>query len=204
MQPNDPFQPAPNGIDYLNQIATPAPAAGFDKKTKLILIIFGIIGIVSLAFIFFMMSAQKNTGPSPLTLAGRLQKLQTISTTYGKKLRTTSLQDTNSSLSAVLTTANQSISAPLAAYSIDATKQAKQIAALDPATTLTKTLDEAYLNSTLDATYAREMNFQLEDTIVMMKRLLRATTSKSMKDFLETTIPSLENLQKQIESTTAA
>ena len=45
MNPSYP-DPTPSGIDYLNQIAPPAPPAGVDKKTKLI-IFFMIIPLFS-------------------------------------------------------------------------------------------------------------------------------------------------------------
>lgn len=200
MQPNDPFQPAPSGIDYLNQIAPPEKPQGFDKKSKIIMLIFGIIGILSLIFIFVMATSQ-SSGPSPLKLAARLQKLQTISTKYDSKLRGIDLQTANSSLIAVLTTANQSISTPLASYSIDTKKQAKEITGLDSSSEIEKTLDDKFLESggLLDNYYASEMNAQLTDTILMMQRLERGTKYKSMREFLKKNLADFENLQKQFE-----
>ena len=197
MQPNSPYQPEPTGIDYLNQIAPPPPSAGFDKKSKIILLLAGLIGLISLAMIATMAMNQSSAGPSPLALAARLQKLQAVSDNYGSRLRSIPLQDANSSLKTVLITANNSINEPLLAYSIDAKKQAKEIAALDPSTAIETKLDEAYLNSLLDVTYAREMTFQLEETLVMMERLERTTRIESMKQFLTKTIADFENLKKQ-------
>lgn len=197
MQPNNPFEQEPSGIDYLNHIATPSQPTGFDRKSKLILVIAGVIGVLSLGFIALTANMQSNSGPSPLTLVARLQKLDQLSSTYGGKLRTTALQDANSSLSAVLITANQAITEPLAAYEIDVKKQAKEITALDPVEEINQTLDDAHLNSMLDVVYAREMNFQLEETLVMMNRLSQTTRVESMKVFLDKTIADFENLQKR-------
>lgn len=197
MQPNNPFEQEPSGIDYLNHIATPSQPTGFDRKSKLILVIAGVIGVLSLGFIALTANMQSNSGPSPLTLVARLQKLDQLSSTYGDKLRTTALQDANSSLSAVLITANQAITEPLAAYEIDVKKQAKEITALDPVEEINQTLDDAHLNSMLDVVYAREMNFQLEETLVMMNRLSQTTRVESMKTFLDKTIADFENLQKR-------
>ena len=55
MYPNEPrssFPEQPTGIDYLNQIAAPTPAQRFDKKTKIIMIILGIVGALGLILIF--------------------------------------------------------------------------------------------------------------------------------------------------------
>ncbi len=197
MQPNNPYEPEPTGIDYLNQIATPAQPAVFDKKTKTILIIAGVVGLLSLGLIAITSINNSNSGPSPASLVARLQKLDRISTTFGDKLRSPALQEANSSLSAVLITANQSINTPLAAYSIDLRKQGKEIAALDPGTELEAELNDAYLNGYLDSAYAREMAYQLEETLVMMNRLRDSTKVVSMQEFLDKTISDFENLKKR-------
>lgn len=195
MPPVNPFDQQPSGIDYLNQIAAPAPAAGFDKKTKLILLLCGVIGILSLVFIGAM--ASRNTGPSPLALAGRLEKMQRLATTYSQKLRDGKLQAANSSLRAILTTATTSIATPLSDYGIDAKKQAKEIASLEPTDKIEAVLDDAYLNSTLDSAYTREMIVQIEETILMIQRLQRGTTKKAMREFLEKTAHDFTNIKKQ-------
>ncbi|OYX41005.1 hypothetical protein B7Y94_05770 [Candidatus Saccharibacteria bacterium 32-49-12] len=179
MQPNNPYEPEPTGIDYLNQIATPAQPAVFDKKTKTILIIAGVVGLLSLGLIAITSINNSNSGPSPASLVARLQKLDRISTTFGDKLRSPALQEANSSLSAVLITANQSI------------------AALDPGTELEAELNDAYLNGYLDSAYAREMAYQLEETLVMMNRLRDSTKVVSMQEFLDKTISDFENLKKR-------
>lgn len=199
MPPNNPFEQQPSGIDYLNQIAAPAPPTGFDKKTKIILVICGIIGILSLVMIASL-AGRDSSGPSPLSLAARLQKLQTLTTKYTPKLKDSNLQAANSSLNAILTTANTSIATPLAAYGIDAEKQAKEITAMDPTTEIEKTLDDAYLNANLDSAYTLEMTLQIEETILMMQRLQRGTRVQSMKDFLAKTISDFENIKKQLSA----
>lgn len=200
MQPNDPYNQQPSGIDYLNQIAAPPAQTGFDKKSKIIMIVAGAVAVVALAFIALTTLSQSNAGPSPVALSAKFQMLTKLSTKYGPKLRTSALQDTNSSLGALLTTTNQSISTPLHDYSIDMKKQASTVAQLSNTTEIEKTLDDAHLNATLDEAYSREMAYQLEDTLVTMRRLERATRVQSMKDFLETTIGDFENIQKQLSN----
>lgn len=204
MQPNSPYQPEPSGIDYLNHIAPPAQSTGFDKKSKIILIIAGLVGLMSLGMIAAMSLGQSNSGPSPISLAARLKKLETLSNSYDDKLRSISLRDANSSLKAVLITANNSIAAPLQAHSVDPKKQADEIAALDPTTEIEAKLEDAYLNSLLDAAYAREMTFQLEETLVIMSRLESTTKSESMHQFLTSTISDFENLKKQFAEASAS
>ena len=187
----------PQGIDYLNQIATPPPAEGFDKKTKIIIAILSLIGLITLIAIFvFSQDSMPNTSPSQV--AARVNKLLTISKKYNNKFRSTSLQTTNSSLVAVLTTANTSMSEALQTTGINYKEKQKDILALDPSEKLEKKLDEALLNTQLDITYAHEMNVQITDTINMMKKVYKSTKSKKMREWLVKTAGDLENIQKQI------
>ena len=187
----------PQGIDYLNQIATPPPAEGFDKKTKIIIAILSFIGLITLIAIFvFSQDSMPSTSPSQV--ASRVNKLLTISKKYNNKFRSTSLQTTNSSLVAVLTTADASMSEALQATGINYKEKQKDILALDPSEKLEKKLDEALLNTQLDITYAHEMNVQITDTINMMKKVYKSTKSKKMREWLVKTAGDLENIQKQI------
>ena len=196
MYPNDPLAPQPSGIDYLNQIAPPAAPQGFDGKTKLILSILGAIGVLSLVFIFAMAS-QTSSGPSPTKLIARLSNLQTVAEKYNKRLQGNPLQNANSSLIAVLTTANKSIETPVASVKIDLKKQKKEILALESTADITTKLDEAFLNSDLDATYAHTMNVQLADTIMTLDHIAKSKTTTSMKEFCKKTSSDLTNIRKQ-------
>lgn len=187
----------PQGIDYLNQIATPPPAEGFDKKTKIIIAILSFIGLITLIAIF-VFSQDSMPSASPSQVASRVNKLLTISKKYNNKFRSTSLQTTNSSLVAVLTTADASMSEALQSSGINYKEKQKDILALDPSEKLEKKLDEALLNTQLDITYAHEMNVQITDTINMMKKVYKSTKSKKMREWLVKTAGDLENIQKQI------
>ena len=187
----------PQGIDYLNQIATPPPAEGFDKKTKIIIAILSFIGLTTLIAIF-VFSQDSTPSASPSQVASRVNKLLTISKKYNNKFRSTSLQTTNSSLVAVLTTADASMGEALQATGINYKEKQKDILALDPSEKLEKKLDEALLNTQLDITYAHEMNVQITDTINMMKKVYKSTKSKKMREWLVKTAGDLENIQKQI------
>ena len=187
----------PQGIDYLNQIATPPPAEGFDKKTKIIIAILSFIGLITLIAIFvFSQDSMPNANPSQV--ASRVNKLLTISKKYNNKFRSTSLQTTNSSLVAVLTTADASMGEALQATGFNYKEKQKDILALDSSEKLEKKLDEALLNTQLDITYAHEMNVQITDTINMMKKVYKSTKSKKMREWLVKTAGDLENIQKQI------
>ena len=199
MYPNDSPQPIPTGLDYLYQIAPQGPPPR-GKNIKIALAIMIVIGMLLVSIILISASQSAQTGPSPLKLAARMQKLQTISQNFAPKLRSTEVQDANSSLNAILLTANSSISEPLLAYEIDLKQQAKSITDLDPTTELEAKLNDAYLNSQLDDTYIREMLFLLEDTLIMMDQLYAKTKVASMRTYMEKTYDDLGNLKKRFES----
>lgn len=209
MQPNNQYQQQPQqnqnytplGIDYLNQIAAPPPPQkNMSDKKKIILIIFGVIGIISLGMILFNLTKPNDT-PLPLKIYTKIQQLQEVSSDYHKKIRSSALQTHNSSLTAVLTTANKSITTPLASYKDinlkkvrPSEKQAKEIA------DLREELDDAYLNFRLEEVYIREMSYQIEETIINMKSLRKVTNYRSMREYLDKTVPDLEALQERFES----
>ena len=194
---NNSVNPQPSGIDYLNQIATPPPAQGFDKKTKLILAIIGLFGIISLVAIFIM--SQGSSSASPIQVAARVNKLLTISQKYDKKLQTSTMQAINISFVSVLTSAEAGLAEPLQNSGIDYKKQKKEILKMEPSEKMDKKLEDAALNAQLDSIYAHEMNVQIADTLVMMQKLQKNTRSKSTKEYLVKTIADLKNIQKQLE-----
>ncbi len=194
---NNSVNPQPSGIDYLNQIATPPPAQGFDQKTKLILTIIGLFGIISLVAIFIM--SQGSSSASPIQVAARINKLLTISQKYDKKLQTSTMQAINISFVSVLTSAEAGLTEPLQNSGIDYKKQKKEIAKMESSEKMDKKLEDAALNAQLDSIYAHEMNVQITDTLVMMQKLQKSTRSKSTKEYLVKTVADLKNIQKQLE-----
>lgn len=198
MQPNNQYEPIPTGIDYLNQIAPPPPPAKASKKSLIVIALLVIVGLSSVAVIGNMISKGNNNGPSVLKLVAKLQKLEKITKKYSPKIKSLAVQDANGSLSSILATAtNQQSMKTLSSSSVDISKQKKQIEALDSSAKLEAKLDDAYLNSFLDETYAREISFELEEAAVMMKRLLKSASTTSMKEYLTTTTESFESLQKR-------
>ncbi len=198
MYPNDSYNPQPTGIDYLNQISTPPSTRGFDKKTKLIIIGLGLACVMGLGLIFIAAN-QNNKGPSSIDMIARLKQLKAVSEEFNPKLRDSQLQTANSSLIAVLTTADATIDDPAAAAGVDLKKQAKKIAELSTDQKVIDKLNDAYLNANLDNTYTHEMNVKLVDTLSMMERLEKKVRSNKMKQFLSKTGTDLRNIQKQFD-----
>lgn len=201
MEPTN-YSPIPTGIEYLNQIAPPPPPPR-SNRAKVIAGIIGLAGLLIVSIILISASQAGDKGPTPLKLAARLQMMKSVTDSVEKKLRTSEMQDLNSSLKSILLTANQEIATPLLAYEVDANKQSKEIAALDPSDELIAKLNDASLNTQLDDTYAREMYFLIEDTIIMMDQLYKQVKVDSMLEYIEDIYENLNNIKKRFESLTA-
>lgn len=198
MQPNQPQRP-PDTMDYLNSIASPAPPARPNTKG---MIVFGILGamlLVSVLIVFNSLHARQSATTSPLPLVARLQKLETISSEYHARIRSSALQNANSSLQLALQTANYELSELLGSYGIDPKKQSKEISAIEENDTaeLKARLDEALLNAQFEDTYAREIVYELEGAQFLMNRLKRTTKSASVQKFLDTTTKEFDSLKKR-------
>ncbi|MEO5950750.1 MAG: hypothetical protein ABIQ04_04860 [Candidatus Saccharimonadales bacterium] len=185
-------------IDYLNQIAAPAKKPGLDKKF-LLLIGGGLLFAIILVVVLVSLGNGGNASPSKLqTLEARINTLSTISTSAKQNIKSNSLRTTNANLIIFLTNADRDGTAPLLAAGVAKDKIDKAITAAESGDTLKKTLEDARLNATYDRTYAREMDYQLETLSALMKGIYESTSSKSMKDFLDTTDTNLATIRKQL------
>lgn len=196
MYPNNQQPPIPQGIDYLNQIAPPPEPEKpkMSTATKVFLVVVGFMALITIGLAASILSSD-DTGPTPTKLVARLESLQSISNDYHRKIRTSAIQDANSSLRAVLATANQSIKTPLASY-----KSNPKEVIPETGEKTRERLDEAYLNYQLDETYVREMGYLIQETIIMMKTIEKETKVASMKTYLEKTITDFENLKKRFDA----
>lgn len=199
MQPNNPFEPASQSIDYLNQIATPTPPQGMNKRTKLILVIGGVIAVLSL-FLIAMSSMNKDvSSETAIKLAGKLSMLESLATKYNPKLKSSDIQEANTSFKSLLVTSTRSYNDALRSYEINVKKQGRTIKSLAKNKELDDKLEDAHLNSRLDRVYAKEMTFQIQEVLLMMKQLQRTVRTKEMKEFIDKTTADLNNIKSIFE-----
>ena len=197
MYPNDPYSqpPTPSGIDYLNQIAAPPEPAGFDKKTKIIIIIIALVGMLSLGFIWA--ASQSGSGPTVSNAIMRVARLQTVTELQKKRLKNSTVTDINSSLDAILTTAVNKATPIAQSEKLDINKALK---VPDFEVKLNEKLDDAFLNDQLDAVYTREMAYQLELLSSELSSLSKKAKKSDVKEFLETTQSDITSIKKRLES----
>lgn len=202
MQPDEQIQ---HPIDYLDSISTVPrkPAGGMSNK-----LFFGVILGALLVFVFVGALILLNAGPSSQEnlsrLSVRLENLQKISDDAGKKAVSSTLRATNINLALALTNANRDLAEILTANGIDPKKISSTIKDEEKTDELTEKLEDARLNAIFDRTYAREMSYQLETLLVLIKQLETSTQDSAEKEFLMTLRTNLEPLQKQFSEFTAA
>ena len=197
MYPNDPYSqpPTPSGIDYLNQIAAPPEPAGFDKKTKIIITIIALVGVLSLGFIWA--ASQSGSGPTVSNAIMRVARLQTVTELQKKRLKNSTVTDINSSLDAILTTAVNKATPIAQSEKLDINKALK---VPDFEVKLNEKLDDAFLNDQLDAVYTREMAYQLELLSSELSSLSKKAKKSDVKEFLEKTQSDITSIKKRLES----
>ncbi len=182
--------------DYLNQIAPQQPKR--PKLTfgpKLIALIGGILVIIVI-IISVTVNIMVQNGRQPLQkLSARLDATATVVSDAQDTLRSSQLRSLNSSLSLYLTDINRDIATPLQSAGVNVDKIDEKITSQESPTALTTRLEDARLNAIYDRTYAREMAYQLDTLITLMKEIIASTSNSQLKTFLESTYPKLEPTQ---------
>ena len=140
-----------------------------------------------------------SSGTKLQSLAARLTTLQDIAEDARPHIKNNQLRATNSSLNLHLANANRDIAEPLSANGINIKKLDKSIVAREDGTKLASTLEDARLNAIYDRTYAREMGYQLNTTLLLMDDIAESTKSKSLDAFISTTKANLEPIEQQLD-----
>ena len=206
MYPNQPPTPqAPLPTDYLNQIApqTPKkPLFTFGIK-QLILIGAGLVVLVIiLAIVIGSITGSKK---DPVEhLAARLTATQAVANDAQANLKSSQLRSANSNLKLYMTNTNRDIVAPLMAVGINSAKISKSITTAESTAALSARLEDARLNAVYDATYAREMAYQLGTTLTLMNQIYKSTGSASLKTFLKSAYTNLQPIQETFSNYSSA
>lgn len=212
MYPNQPqAQPTPpptnpSPLDYLNQIAPPTPKKPLFRLSglSLILAIVGLL-VVIVSVLALVLNIVGNSQRQPLEqLAARLATTETIVNDAQKNLKNSELRSLNSNLKIFLTNTNRDIAEPLLKSGVNINKMDKNTVAKESGDAIAERLEDARLNAVFDRTYAREMAYQLETIITLMKQIYGSTGSSSLKEFLNTTYSNLEPTQKSFAEFNAA
>lgn len=190
-----PNQQPQYSVDYLNEISGPQPTSRLPKNFRLLAIVGIIMIILSFVIIVFGILNSKDE-PTPTDLAVRLKTLETVSRDTQENLSSGDLRSLNTNLTLALSNSSREMNAFLGekgANAID--KAAKE----NPDTArLTKTFTDADLNAVISRTYPREMAYELNVTLLLLKSLYDETENAKFKDYLSSTYDDLEPIYKQL------
>ena len=198
-----------NDLEYLNQIsAKPAQAQSssfFDKKTKIIFIIFGVVLLLAIVLMISLSSSQSSSEPTETSELSRLyrrsESLEKSISAYQSSIKASSLRSSVTSLSALIT-GLKTTSSNYLTKTLGVELSAYPITASDAAaiTSLNSALENARLNGILDRVAASEFYYQIAHLIVIEESVLKKTSNSELKDFLSSSVESLSLLDETFYS----
>ncbi len=189
--------PAPNqfSVDYLNQIAAPAPA----KKISPIVLFGGISAFLILAIGALMLIVNLSSPPNftaqARTIQARLATLETVTDQQQKRLQQNQLSSMNTTLKTSLLSMDSDLSTILTARGLKTTDTALTAAKKTEQpylTDLTSKLNDAYLTGTLDRSYATQMAYELTILKSKLQSLKVSANSTSVTNFYDTNIGTID------------
>lgn len=202
-QPQQPpvAQPAPGqdySIDYLDQISAPAKSSRTANPKFLYGVIAGLLALLILVGGFILISSRSTPMDKATDMLLRMQTLEKVAKNQHKHIRDGQLRSTNSSYLLFLANAIRDLKDPLesADVKVNQLPKARRDAEKSIEETLNAQFDDARLNVTLDRTYAREMDYQLEVLHGMMVSVYNSTNSSALKEYLETTETNLAQISE--------
>lgn len=190
---------------YLDQIAPPSAGKSSVFSQKPVLIGAICLGVIILITIISIVSSilSSNIGPTE-RLAARLMSTKSTVSSSVKNLKSTKLRALNSTLGVYLTNTIRDATPILASDGIQIGELGKKVTAAESNEKLLATLEDARLNAIFDRTYAREIAYQLDTTLTLMRQIYKSTGNKELKNFLDSAYKSLEPTQKQFADYNAA
>lgn len=193
----------PYTVEYLNSIA-PKPPVSFWTKGKLMLVVFVILGGALASFLLLNNSGGSTTNSQAVTkLYYNISQMQTISTNYQKRLKNPDIVALNAGLTSSLASSQTSLYNYMESKKIEILKESKAkktqlyTSVAEEYEKLDKELDEAFLKTSLDETYARDVGYQLsiiKSLATRLKDRLRTKTADATLD------PIIANLEISIKS----
>lgn len=190
-QPNYPqapgygSQPQPTyAVDYLDQIAPPAPRQSFlSGSFGKIVIILGVIFVLAVSLIIAL-GGQKKTATTE-AMVTKLENVSRVVKETHKNIKSNNLSSTNSNFQIWLTNTERETTNLLDQAGVKKTSYDKKMVAAQRQlrTDLTDKFDDARLNGKLDRVYATEMAYQTELMINELTVIAKKTPGKAFDDY---------------------
>lgn len=194
----------PNGmasIDYLNQISTKQKSkfGGFSRKQigiagAVILLLFGIIVAYTIS---------NSLGPTGLEkaaqLVARTQSLAEVTSESQQNTKSSALSSLNSALSIQLNSTQHSLLEAFEPAGITNDSIGESTRASESNEELLEKLDNARLGGTFDRAYVREMSYQVEMLLILVKEVQSTAENEEVDKQLQAAIDNIEPLLKRLK-----
>lgn len=190
-------------IDYLNKLAgVKAGSSLAAPSQKIILIGVGAFLALSLAVLLLVFSGKEGpAGPSTSqTLYTAIFNESQITKSANKNIRDSKLSALNSAFNGQLLNDLTAMTEPLAKRGIDAKelqKAAKKVRAYDE---ILDELTDARLNATYDTAYARHVEYELKNIVMLMERIEKYSSNKTMVEYVKKDVGNYKSLQDGLEA----
>lgn len=192
-------------LDYLNQISTTPQKSSFmglGLNIKTVLLLGGILVALTLILVVVVNTAGGSTKQSWQKLSARLDATSSIVDKASPQIKNSQLRSINSELKLYLSNTRRDLDVRLAALSVEKSKIATSVKSAESLDVVSKRLEDGRLNARYDATYSREMSYQLS-TILTLYRQLLSSSDGANRSFLQTSYDNLAPIQQSIEDFSA-
>lgn len=197
MNQNQEQQPS-NTSTYLDQIAPQVEQKPLLRRLRPIHMILG--GIVLVLLIILVISIVNTALQAPATslqrLSARLNTTATLAENATSLIKSSELRSINSNLKIYLTNTRREITEPFRAAGANTEKTSDAIIAAESGTEMAERLEDARLNAVFDRTYTREMTYQLDTLLTLMKKNYESTGNSRVKTTLATAYNDLLPIQE--------
>lgn len=188
----------PYTMEYLNSIA-PKKQASFWTKGKIMLAIFAGVGIILAGLLFALSGGGTTSNKDAITkFYYNLVQIEQITQNYQKKLKNSDLAALNAGIATSISTNKNSLANYMTSKNIEILSDAKAqkttlyTKVAEEYDKLSTTLDDAFLKTTLDEVYAREVSYQLSVIKDSANKLKSRLNSKSADEALDPIISNLD------------
>jgi hypothetical protein len=198
MNPEQDQQSPTSARSYLDQIAPVETKKPIILRLGPVQMIVG--GIILIMLILLVVSIVSSVLKAPLVslqqLSARLATTATLVEDASDNLNSTELRTLNGNLKIYLTNTNREIVEPFQSVGVSTAKIDASITKQESGTAIAARLEDARLNAVYDRTYAREMSYQLDTILNLMKKSHSSIGNAKVKVVLESAYENLAPIQQ--------
>ncbi|MBR5647536.1 hypothetical protein IKW73_01145 [Candidatus Saccharibacteria bacterium] len=191
-----------DGQSYLNEISManrPAPKSKMDfMKSKFFIVgAIGVVGLILLLIIGAVLGGGSSVKDQTITLKVRLDNTAALVGDYQPSIKSSILRSSSASLYSVMTNTSRELGEYLGEEKVPAKITEDEDAHKEA---LSSELFEAKINGVLDRTFTYKMVYEISLITTMERRIANSAKSDDLKNILETSLESLDNIYNALNN----